>query len=207
MNKREEKENEVKRQRQFFLMFIAAAFIIALLYFTGAFRAMGIGTGGSSTTSTTQEVDDNAYADSDFSFEFMKPWQKMDATALEDIGSGFEIGVSRSDPDGLMGIKSQAISDADSDLKKIGDTLDKVMAEKLTEFNSSGYEIVKINGHEVLKYSYDFLSSEGARVAQQQYIFVKDDYAYYVVFHTANNQFTELEPEFDKIISTFKLMK
>ena len=204
-NRREEKENEVKRQRRIFLIFIAAFFVIALLYFTGVFRAIGIGTGASSSTSSTQQVDDNAYSDSDFSFEFMKPWERMDPTALEEIGNGFEIGVSRNDPDGLMGIKSQPISDADSDLKDIGETLDEIMDAKLDEFNSGGYEIVKVNGHEVLKYTYDFLSFEGAKVAQQQYIFIKDDYAYYIVFHSALDQFSELESEFDKIISTFEL--
>ena len=188
-------------------MFIAAVFIIALLYFTGVFRALGISSGVSSSSNTSAVSSDNKYDDADFSFEFIKPWKRLDAVALEELGSGFEIGVSRNDPDGLIGIKSQAISDPETDLKKLGDTLDEIMTERLEEFNSKGTEVVKINGTEALKYSYDFKSSEGAKVAQRQYIFVKDDYAYYVVFHASFDKFSELEADFDKIISTFKLKK
>lgn len=209
-NRREGRQAQVKNQRQTIAAVLAAVLVVFIIYRIGILRSVGFAPASSGAASSVSQPSSaasktKALDQPKLSLQYPGSWTELSQAELSAFKGEFSAGIKRSKPPALMGVKIKAVKGDESSLKRLPDILDKMLSTTFKNFKRVDASARVIDGHQVLRYIYDFDSAAGQRIEQQQYIIVKDAGAYYLVFHLRAADSPILAKEINSIVSSIKL--
>lgn len=205
-NRREERQLQARKsQRQILIAVLATVLAVLIVYRSGALKSIGFAPPSQSLiqASSPSASEVRPLDKEKFSLNYPGSWSELTPTELAALKGEFVAGIKRAKPAALMGVKIKAVEGDESSLKKLPDSLDKLMGKRFKNFKRLESSMRTINGRPMLKYAYKFDSENGLVIEQQQFITVKDKVAYYLLFHTKATDAPLIKDDIGSIVGSF----
>lgn len=210
-SRRDERRSKVKNQGQIIITVLVTLLAVVIIYRAGVLKSIGFSPSSADTKNAALQVGSASIPppkildQPKFSVRYPGSWAELTPVELSAFKEEFTAGIKRAKPPALMGVKIKSVKDDESSLKKLPGTLDKLLDATFKNFKRVDASTSVIDGHQVLRYVYDFDSAAGQRIEQQQYVMIKDGSAYYLFFHLRATDSSHLKADISSIVSSIKL--
>lgn len=195
--------DKVQHWQSWFVGFITVAVLLALGMFVGR---LSTNLSSGKQVSQSHDVKQLQFISGQYGYQFNYPssWLRLSNQALSKLGEGVTGALVHRKPAALITIRVAKVNKG-TGLDALPEELDKQMAKKFAGFQKESYQFVTLGKDKALRYTYSFNSNNNTRVKQSQQILVKDDTAFYLLFHSLLKDFAGLQADWEQIAASFRL--
>lgn len=137
-----------------------------------------------------------------FSVQSPVGWNALSEEGLGKYKGAFSFAAEHEVPKAFFGVKVQKIKPNTANLDQIASGLDKAMTEQFESVGNQRREIIKLNGHDALKYEFTFVS-ESKKMRQQIVLIPSGSKVYHLSATALDKDYDSLRAGFDKLIEGF----